>query len=149
MDARHKAGHDGVICGRSMKLTTLVPMLAVSDLKRTTAFYRDRLGFHVINTFGEPEPRWCMLSREGVKIMFNQPPADEMAELPLRAKDFQIYYFYPDNVAALHAAWKQKGLPLTDLRVTVYGMKEFELRDPDGYWLWFGQDTTEPPTVSE
>jgi hypothetical protein len=28
-------------------------------------------------------------------------------------------------------------------------MKEFELRDPDGYWLWFGQSTAEPPTVRE
>jgi hypothetical protein len=33
--------------------------------------------------------------------------------------------------------------------VTGYGMKEFELRDPDDIWLWFGQDTTEPPTLTE
>ena len=132
-----------------MKLNALLPMLSVSDLKRTMAFYGDRLGFHVINTFGEPEPRWCMMGREGVRIMFNQPSPEEIAELPRRAKDFQIYYFYPDNVAALHAAWKQKSLSVTDLRVTHYGMKEFELRDPDGYWLWFGQETTEPPTVAD
>jgi hypothetical protein len=24
-------------------------------------------------------------------------------------------------------------------------MKEFELEDPDGYQLWFGEDTDEPP----
>jgi hypothetical protein len=40
-------------------------------------------------------------------------------------------------------------LAVTDLRITVYGMKEFELRDPDGIWLWFGQGTSEPPTVRE
>ena len=130
-----------------MKLTALIPMLSVSDLKRTMAFYRDRLGFHVINTFGGTEPRWCMMGREGVKIMFNQPPPEEIAELPRRAKDFQVYYFYPDNITALHAAWKQKGLSVTDLRVTAYGMREFELRDPDDYWLWFGQETADPPTV--
>jgi len=132
-----------------MTLNALIPMLSVSDLKRTMAFYRERLGFQLINSFGEPEPRWCMLARDGVKIMFNQPPAEEMAELPRRAKDFQIYYFYPDDITSLHAAWKTDSLPVTDLRVTVYGMKEFELRDPDGYWLWFGQSTAEPPTVSE
>ncbi|KAB2912201.1 MAG: hypothetical protein F9K29_19985 [Hyphomicrobiaceae bacterium] len=38
-----------------------------------------------------------------------------------------------------HAAWKSKGLSVDGLRVTDYGMTEFELRDPDGYWLWFGQ----------
>jgi catechol 2,3-dioxygenase-like lactoylglutathione lyase family enzyme len=132
-----------------MKLAALLPMLSVSDLKRTIAFYGERLGFQVINTFGDPEPRWCMMGRDGVKIMFNQPPAEEMAELPRRAKDFQIYYFYPDDAAALHADCKSKGLPVTDLRVTDYGMKEFELRDPDDYWLWFGQSTNEPPTVAD
>jgi hypothetical protein len=92
---------------------------------------------------------WCHLERDAVDLMFNQPPAAEMAELPRRAKEFQVYYFYPDDVAALHAAWKGKGLPVTDLRVTDYGMKEFELRDPDGYWLWFGQPSSDPVTVRE
>jgi hypothetical protein len=40
-------------------------------------------------------------------------------------------------------------LAVTDLRVAIYGMKEFELRDPDGYWLWFGQSTNEPATVTD
>jgi catechol 2,3-dioxygenase-like lactoylglutathione lyase family enzyme len=133
----------------SAQITTLIPMLSVSDLKRTMAFYCDRLGFAIVNTFGGPEPVWCMLGRDGIKLMFNQPPAEEMMELPRRAKDFQIYYFYPDDVVSLHQAWKGAGLPVSDLRVAIYGMKEFELRDPDGYWLWFGQSTDEPATVAE
>jgi catechol 2,3-dioxygenase-like lactoylglutathione lyase family enzyme len=128
-----------------MKLTTLIPMLSVSDLKRTMSFYGE-LGFDVLNSFGTPEPRWCMLGRDGVRIMFNQPPQDELDALPSRAKDFQIFYFYPDDVVALHAAWKNAGLHVSELRVTDYQMKEFELRDPDGYWLWFGQETSDPPT---
>ena len=129
------------------RLNRLTPMLSVSDLKRTMAFYCDELGFRCVGTFGDPDPVWCHLQRDGVDLMFNQPPADEIRDLPRRAKDFQVYYFYPDDVAALHADWKAKGLPVTDLRVTTYRMMEFELRDPDGYWLWFGQETTDPPTV--
>jgi hypothetical protein len=72
-----------------------------------------------------------------------------MAELPRRAKDFQVFYCYVDDVVALQGQWKAKDLCVTDLRVTVYAMKEFELRDFDGYWLWFGQHTDEPPTVHE
>ena len=132
-----------------MKLRSLTPMLAVTDLARTIAFYRDRLGFSCVNTFGDP-PVWCMLRRDGVEIMFNAPPrADVERDVPRKSRDYQIFYFYPDDVAALHARWKTAGLAMTDLRVTVYGMKEFELRDPDGIWLWFGQETTEPPTVRE
>ena len=132
-----------------MKLKSLVPMLSVVDLKRTVAFYCGELGFRRRSKFGDPDPVWCHLERDGVSLMFNQPPAQEMAELPLRAKDFQVYYCYPDDVAGLHQVWKQKGLPVTDLRMTVYGMREFELRDPDGYWLWFGQSTSDPPTVRD
>jgi len=128
-----------------MKLATLIPMLSVSDLKRTMLFYGEQLGFDILNSFGEPEPRWCMLGRDSVRIMFNQPPQEELDTIPRRAKDFQVFYFYPDDVAALHAAWKNAGLPVGELRVTDYHMKEFELRDPDGYWLWFGQEASDPP----
>ena len=132
-----------------MKLDRLTPMLSVTDLARTIAFYCDQLGFRCVGKFGDPDPVWCHLVRDDVDLMFNAPPAAEMTELPRRAKDFQIYYCYPDDVIALHASWKARQLPVTDLRVTDYGMKEFELRDPDGYWLWFGQSTTEPATVVE
>lgn len=132
-----------------MHLQRLTPMLSVADLQRTIAFYCDELGFRCVSTFGDPRPVWCLLQRDNVEVMFNAPPPAEMAGLPTRAKDFQIFYFYPEDVVALHAAWRSKGLPAGDLRVTVYGMKEFELRDPDGYWLWFGQPTTEPATVTE
>ena len=124
-------------------------MLAVADLRRTIAFYCDELGFRCVRTFGDPDPVWCHLVRDDVELMFNQPLPGELDDLPARAKDFQIFYFYPEDVAALHAAWAARGLPVTDLRVTIYGMKEFELRDPDGIWLWFGQSTPEPITVKE
>lgn len=132
-----------------MKLTALIPMLSVRDLQKSITFYRDRLGFHVINVFGEPSPKWCMLGCDAIKLMLNEPPAAEMDTLPLYARNFQVFYFYPDDVAALHDAWRRDGLPVTDLRVTDYGMKEFELRDPDNYWLWFGQESADPPTAHE
>lgn len=132
-----------------MKLTSLRPMLAVTDLNRTIAFYQ-RLGFRLTGTFGRPEPVWCELVRDGVAIMFNAPPRAEVErDVPLKSKDYQIFYINSDDMAAQHRAFKSAGLAVTDLRVTVYGMKEFELRDPDGYWLWFGQPTDEPPTVRE
>ena len=153
------------------KLTGLIPMLSVADLERTRAFYCELLGFEVVNEFGSPPAPvagpsgrgpegkgqlkapekivWCMLRRDGVRLMFNRPEDGFESKLPYRAKDFQIYYIYPDDVRGLHAAWQAKGVPVSDLRVTGYGMREFELRDPDGYWLWFGQSTGDPPTVEE
>jgi catechol 2,3-dioxygenase-like lactoylglutathione lyase family enzyme len=133
----------------SPRLTGLRPMLAVTDLRRTMAFY-ERLGFRIAGVFGDPEPVWCELVRDNVAMMFNAPPRERVErDVPAKSRDYQVFYFNPSDVAALHAAWKAAGLPVTDLRVTIYRMKEFELRDPDGYWLWFGQETSEPPTVQE
>ena len=47
------------------------------------------------------------------------------------------------------ALWKSgraKGHEVSDLAVRFYGMKEFELLDPDGHVLVFGQETDEPVT---
>jgi uncharacterized glyoxalase superfamily protein PhnB len=57
-----------------------------------------------------------------------------------------IYYFYPDSVVEVHADLKRQAFQVSNLRVTFYGMKEFDVRDPDGHILWFGQATDEPPT---
>ena len=133
---------------QSARITSIRPMLAVTDLSRTIAFYK-KLGFQVGGTFGDP-PVWCDLYRDGQSIMFNAPPsADVKRDVPRSSKDYQIFYFNADDVVALHRELKAKGMAVTDLRVTVYGMKEFELRDPDNYWLWFGQETNEEPTVTE
>lgn len=129
-------------------LMTLIPMLTVADLPRTIAFYRDVLGFTVVNSIGTPEPVWCMLKRDSVSFMFNASSDLTDEALPKSAKDFQIYYIYPKDVRALHAELRSKGVVVTDLRVTSYGMREFELRDPDQYWLWFGEDTKDPPTAT-
>ena len=124
-------------------------MLAVADLPRTIAFYTGKLGFAVTSTFGDP-PVWCTLERDGQEIMFNAPPREEVIrDVPRKSKDYQIFYLNTDDVAGLHASLRARGVAATDLRVTVYGMKEFEVRDPDDYWLWFGQETDEPPTVRE
>lgn len=131
------------------RITKLRPMLAVADLPRTVRFYVEQLGFNCCAMFGDP-PVWAELERDGTSIMFNAPPrADVERDVPRASKDYQIFYLDCDDVAALHAQYKARGLPVTDLRVACYGMKEFELRDPDDYWLWFGQPTDEPPTSQE
>ncbi len=48
--------------------------------------------------------------------------------------------------AQCRAEVKRQAFQVSELRVTFYGMKEFEVRDPDGHILWFGQETDDPPT---
>lgn len=131
-------------------LKSLTPMLAVRDLAATRAFYEGQLGFSCNGTFEHGgRTVWCHLERDGVRLMFNQPPEADFAKGDPGDKHFQIYYVHVDGLPALHRRWRAEGIPVSDLRVTVYGMKEFELRDPDGHWLWFGEATDEAPTVRE
>lgn len=123
-----------------MKITGLVPMLSVTDLSRTIAFYRDLLGFRVVSTYDhQGRTTWAALERDGVEIMFNQAPGAWVESRDRSARDFQVYYFGVDDVRALHAALTARGLACSPLRTTDYQMQEFELRDPDHYWLWFGE----------
>ena len=57
--------------------------------------------------------------------------------------------FYVDDVEGLYESLLAKGLEPSAMRVTFYGMKEFDLRDPTGYTLLIGQPTDESPTVED
>lgn len=131
------------------RLTNLRPMLAVTDLPRTVRFYVEKLGFSCSAMFGNP-PVWAEVVRDGVGLTFNTPPRAEVErDVPRKSKDYQIFYMNSDDLVGLHAEFMSRGVEVGALRVTIYGMKEFEVRDPDGYWLWFGQETDESPTVRE
>ena len=131
------------------RMSRLRPMLAVTDLQRTMLFYRERLGFSRAGTFGNP-PVWAEMVRDDIAIMFNAPPSDHVTrDVSPRSRDYSIYYLDTPDVVALHKELTGRGATPSALRVTEYGMKEFEVRDPDGIWLWFGQPTDDPPTVTK
>jgi len=124
-------------------------MLAVTDLPRTIRFYVEKLGFNCNSLHGDP-PVWCELDRDGVAIMFHAPPRDHVErDVPKSAREYQVFYVNVTDAPALHQEFASRGVSVSPIRVAFYGMKEFEVRDPDGIWLWFGQPTVEPPTVQE
>ncbi len=132
-----------------MKLTNLVPMLPVTDIHKSIAFYEQALGFTVQDKYVDEHGhwRWCYMRSGDVELMLTLRGGEIDRAYQRQARGAIIFYFYPDDVAALHAALREKRHPVGDLRVTFYQMKEFELKDPDGHTLWFGQPTTEEPTA--
>lgn len=131
------------------RLRELRTMLAVTDLPATVRFYVEKLGFNCCGLFGNP-PVWAEVERDGVAMMFNAPPREYVErDVPRKSRDYQIYYLNVDDAGGLREELASRGVAVSELRVTMYGMKEFEVRDPDGHWLWFGQPTDEAPTVKE
>lgn len=134
---------------RGMNIKSIVPMLATGDMDASIRFYEDALGFRVRDRFESGgKIWWCELSRDGQILMLTQHEVD-VNKTGAREGFAQtsINFNLENGVEALHERLRGAGFAPSDLRVTFYGMKEFDLRDPTGYTLLIGQPTNEPPTV--
>ena len=121
----------------------LAPLLQVFDMPASIAFYRDILGFEIVNQ-SSPGPNfgWALLELDGAQLMLNtayeddaRPPAPDPVRLASHA-DTTIYFGCPD-VDAAYAHLRAKGLDVKKPSSTSYGFKALSLTDPDGFELCF------------
>jgi 4a-hydroxytetrahydrobiopterin dehydratase len=113
----------------------LVPMLRVEDADGSVGFYTEMLGFELVEQRNaEGRLVWAHLRHGYAELMLSERPG----EVRTSPGEGPILYLYPEDVEALHAALRDKGVTIGDLRRTEHDMTEFELVDPDGYELWFG-----------
>ena len=111
-------------------------VLAVPDLERSAAFYRDVLGF-TVHEMGDPG--WRMFIRDGCRIMAGACP-DAM---PAAQTGEHSYFAYLDvtDVEAWHARAAAAGAEFVKpLRDEPWGMREFGLRTADGHRIMIGQE---------
>jgi glyoxylase I family protein len=121
----------------------LAPLLQVFDMPTSIHFYRDILGFEVVNTSRPGEHfGWALLRLNGVELMLNTAyESDERPPVPdpnrvLGHGDTGLYFGCPD----IEGAYKQlhaKGLDVNQPVIRPYGMKQLNITDPDGYNLCF------------
>src|SRR5690349_9612993 len=110
------------------KFTSLVPMLQTLDMDRTIAWYESVLQFQR----QDRQDGWCRLGRDGISIMFMTN-----AHLgPPQATATQ--YFSVDDADALWALVKGKCQAEWGPENMPYGLREFAIKDPNGYLLSFG-----------
>lgn len=118
-------------------------LLEVFDMPTSIAFYRDLLGFEIIQSWG-PQDRldWAMLKLGGATIMLNaayendeRPPTADLARAKGHA-DAELY-FACGNVDEVYAYLRQQGRQVTQPHVTFYGMKQVWLDDPDSFKICF------------
>lgn len=107
----------------------LVPMLQTLDMERTVAWYETVLGFR---RDGSDVEGWCSLRRDAVSIMFmtnahlGQPQATA------------TQYFTVDDVDALWESIRAHCKAEWGPQDMSYRLREFAIRDPNGYLLSFG-----------
>lgn len=122
--------------------TTVTPMIHVPDVNATAAWYA-RLGFTVAGTASDgPETVWAKLTLGQNVVMLNcggRPAEHDRRDVDL--------YIGVDDVGA----WRDR-LPdgieiIEDLDDAYHGMREFIVRDLNGFWITFGQRIGEEQTA--
>jgi uncharacterized glyoxalase superfamily protein PhnB len=119
-----------------MKLNKLTPMLTVTNMDETIRFYRDVLGFECANR----SEGWATLLNHGVEIMIALPNA----HLPIEKPHFTgSLYMNLDEVDPLWQKIVGKASAVYPIENFYYGMREFAIRDNNGYMLQFGSEITD------
>lgn len=123
-----------------MKLTNLRPMLETNDIKATIEFYTETLGFTLRETFEhEGTTTWCDLVRDEVAIMFSLPNEHMnygrillSGSLYINAEDVEeVWNLLKDKCEVVYAPENFE-----------YGMREFAIKDNNGYVLNFGESVS-------
>jgi len=116
------------------------PCFIVSDAPAALAFYRDRLGFEVTHQEPAEAPFFGIVQRGGAMLMLKDVGIPAM---PNRQRHewqrWDAYLFVPDP-DALAAEFESRQVQFSEqLKDSPDGLRGFELRDPDGYVLFFGR----------
>lgn len=124
-----------------LKLSGLTPLLEVFDMQVSLGFYRDVLGFDVVDASGPIEHcTWARLVLRGAGLMLNaayeddaRPSAPDPDRVAAHA-DTELFFACADLDAA-HASLRAAGIDVKWPVTREYGMRQIWLTDPDGFRL--------------
>jgi uncharacterized glyoxalase superfamily protein PhnB len=134
----------------SHQLKDIIAMLICDDVQESIRFYTEALGFTVTSRMDDVgSSGWASLNHGSIQLMLASPDQEPAPVRVVGKYPQAIYYFYPEDVVALRNSMIDLGHSVSDLRVSFYGMKEFDMLDPSGHVLWFGEETDESPTPKE
>lgn len=128
-----------------MKLTGLTPNIFTAHIDRSTAFYRDVLGFTVKQTVPPDQGPFVFvwLERDGVTLFLNDEAntRKESQGAPWLAvgKTGVTIFIHMEGIDDLWAAVKDKAPVVMPLIDQWYGLTEFSIQDPDGYVVTFAE----------
>lgn len=124
-------------------LESLSPNLIADNVNASVDFYTKHLGFKLVASVPETgEFGWAMVQRDSVTIMFQSLKSieEDVPGLGLKKGSSGTFFIKMKGVDEIYKSVKGKVKIPMDMRTTFYGMKEFIVEDPDGYYMMFAED---------
>ena len=119
----------------------LVPLLMCSDVQASIPFYTDVLGFQVTDRDDDVGATgFAALANGRARVMLASGTYVPEAQKVDGQYPQSNHYFYVEDAEALRQAVIDRGWQATECVKRFYGLLEFEVIDPDGHILLFGQD---------
>ena len=128
-------------------VTAVVPLLMVTNMERSLAFYVDGLEFTIQNTWvPDGHLRWCYMSLGGAFLMLQEavePSREKMAGAGVLGNGVSLYFQCSDALAIYRDAASRDVHALREPQV---GNSSWEVAfaDPDGYSIQFSSPTDLP-----
>ena len=116
----------------------VTPMIHVPDVRATIDWYKS-LDFNLVNANEDNgKVDWAMLSFGDSAVMFNAGGQHTTSD----RRDVDLYV-HTDNISDLYERLRERVEVREELHDTFYGMREFIIRDLNGFWVTFGQDISQ------
>jgi len=118
----------------------IAPFFIVKDLTAAMSFYRDRLGFDITFQTPDDNPFFGIVERGGAMIMLKSVGVDPLPNSKRHQwARWDAYHYVPDP-DALAAEFQSRGAIFSEpLKDTEDNLRGFEIKDVDGYVLFFGR----------
>ena len=123
-----------------IRLRSAAPTFLVDDVGATARWYEQELGFHASFFPKSPPHAYASLQRDGVELMLLRLEGYRKPDLSAqRPEGLWDVYIRIAGVVELYEALRGKPFVQMPLTKQGYGDTEFEVRDPNGYVLVFGE----------
>lgn len=125
-------------------LLTVQPVFAVPDLAASAGFYRDVLGFRVVEYLDSTQPHIC-LYRDSAEIILTKAAGPVVPSRELNGYGYDAYAV-PASPVEMYQELRQNGAKIVvPIHCTDYDSTEFVIEDIDGRWIGFGNKNSEIP----
>lgn len=135
-----------------LELFGVAPLLQVYDMPAALRFYRDILGFEVVNHAPASAQNdlygWVLLKFRGTEIMLNtaydddqRPPQPDPARIA--AHGDTCLYFACEDLDGAYRHLRAHGANAKEPKTAYYGMKQLYVTDPDGFGVCFQWPTSQ------